>query len=86
MYQARQVLPDLITDWSVRGLLLRLLKDDRGQDLIEYGLLGAFIGTVGILAWQAISVQIGTHYTGWDTSVQSRSLCTPDPNLGGGCP
>ena len=70
---------------SFRRLIVRLLGDEAGQDVIEYGLLAAFIGTVGILTWQAITTQIGTHYSGWNSSIQSRSLCTPDPG-GGGCP
>jgi len=69
---------------SVRQLIVRLFRDESGQDIIEYGLLGAFIGTVGILAWQGISAQIGIHYSGWNTGVQGLSACTPDPG-GGGC-
>lgn len=65
----------------------RFVREDDGQDLIEYGLLAAFIGTVGIVAWMNIQNQIGLHYAGWGTSVGSLSRCTPDPVLlgGGGC-
>jgi Flp pilus assembly pilin Flp len=71
------------TDSSVRALIVRVFRDENGQDLIEYGLLGAFIGTVGIFTWQAIGSSIGTHYSGWDTAVQSLSSCTPDSGLTG---
>jgi Flp pilus assembly pilin Flp len=66
-------------------LLERLLREESGQDILEYALLGAFIGTVGILAWQNIGAGIFRAYTGWDTNIQRLSACTPDPG-GGGCP
>ena len=66
------------------SLMERLLRDERGQDLIEYALLAAFIGTVGILVWQSIGTGVLNAYTGWDTGVQDLSKCTPDPG-GAGC-
>jgi Flp pilus assembly pilin Flp len=57
----------------------RLLLDDAGQDLIEYALLAAFIGTVSILVWNAIAAGIGADYIGWDGAVQGLSTTTPDP-------
>lgn len=68
----------------VTAMLLRLLISDDGQDLIEYSLLAALIGIVGILAWANIGTAIGAAYTSWDTGVQNVSSCTPDPG-GGGC-
>jgi len=69
-------------------LVVRLLREESGQDIIEYALLAAFIGTVGTLAWQNIGAGIFRAYTGWDTGVQALSACTPDPAAagGGGCP
>jgi Flp pilus assembly pilin Flp len=64
--------------------MTRLLREDCGQDIVEYALLGALIGIVGILAWQNIAGGIGTAYTGWDSGVQDLSSCTPDPG-GAGC-
>jgi pilus assembly protein Flp/PilA len=57
----------------------RLISDDRGQDLIEYALLSALIGVVGILAWTNVASAIFTTYGGWDTNVQFLSATTPDP-------
>ena len=65
-------------------LFARLIRDDSGQDVLEYALLGAFIATVGIVAWESIGVRIAAAYTGWDSGVQSLSSCTPNPG-GGGC-
>src|SRR5258708_36367510 len=66
-------------DRSIRDLTVRFLTDDAVQDIVEYALLAAFIGTVGILAWQGVRTSVGTHYTGWDSAIQTRSSCTPDP-------
>jgi Flp pilus assembly pilin Flp len=63
-------------------MLLRLIKDDRGQDLIEYALLSAFIGVCAVAAWINIPPAIAQAYLNWDTNVQDLSSCTPDP--GGG--
>ncbi|MGH9172893.1 MAG: Flp family type IVb pilin [Vicinamibacterales bacterium] len=68
-----------------RGLILRFVCDDAGQDVIEYGLLSSGIALVGVLLWQTIGTGIFNAYTGWDTGVQGLSACTPDPG-GGGCP
>jgi Flp pilus assembly pilin Flp len=67
--------------------LLRFVREESGQDIIEYALLSALIGVVGILIWQNIGSGLASAYTGWDTGVQSISSCTPDPiaSGGGGC-
>jgi Flp pilus assembly pilin Flp len=65
-------------------MLWRLAANEEGQDLIEYALLSALIGLVGILTWTNITAGIGTTYGSWDTGLQSVSACTPDPG-GGGC-
>jgi Flp pilus assembly pilin Flp len=63
----------------MRTTLRRFVFDDRGQDLIEYALLSALIGVVGILAWTNVGGAINTTYTAWDTDVQGLSATTPDP-------
>ena len=30
----------------MQNLVVRLIRDDRGEDLIEYGLLAAFVATI----------------------------------------
>jgi Flp pilus assembly pilin Flp len=67
----------------VHHLVSRFVREDDGQDIIEYGLLAAFIGVVGILTWQNIGVGIKNAYTGWDTGIQNLSSCTPDPGATG---
>ncbi len=63
----------------MRTMLRRFIFDDRGQDLIEYALLSALIGVVGIIAWTNVGGAINTTYTTWDTDVQGLSATTPDP-------
>jgi Flp pilus assembly pilin Flp len=65
-------------------LLVSLFRDEAGQDVMEYALLAAFIGTVGVLAWQGVGAGIASAYLGWDSGVHGLSGCTPDPG-GGGC-
>ena len=65
-------------------LLERLLREEAGQDVIEYALLSAFVGVLGVLAWQNVGTRLGTLYVGWDNGVQDLSSCTPDPG-GTGC-
>lgn len=48
---------------------LRLLREDDGQDLVEYALLGAFIGVVSVLVWQSIVSLLGDRYTDYNTNV-----------------
>ncbi len=65
-------------------MLRRFIFDDGGQDLIEYALLGALVGIVGIAAWTNVGSAIFTTYGGWDTNVQTLSgTQMPDP-IGGG--
>jgi Flp pilus assembly pilin Flp len=44
--------------------------DECGQDLVEYALLTALIGLVGITVWATIVGLIGDRYTDYDTGVQ----------------
>ena len=41
---------------------LQSLKDERGQDLIEYALLGALISVASIAAMNAVAVAIAAEF------------------------
>jgi Flp pilus assembly pilin Flp len=47
----------------LKKLLNKLLKDEGGQDIIEYALLGAFISIVAIAIIKAIGPLLVTIYT-----------------------
>ena len=40
----------------------RFLRDENGQDMVEYGLLAAFISIVAVAALQAIGPLVNTMY------------------------
>jgi Flp pilus assembly pilin Flp len=42
--------------------LKRMLRNDEGQDMVEYGLLGAFISIVAIAALRAIGPLVNAIY------------------------
>jgi Flp pilus assembly pilin Flp len=65
----------------VQGLLRRLLRDECGQDLIEYVLLTATIGLSAIATWPLIATAIGVSYQQLDSNTQNLWV-PPDP--GGG--
>lgn len=69
---------------QTRATWRAMAADESGQDIIEYGLLGALIGIVSILIWQALVGTVSNVYSAADTGVQNASACTPDPG-GGGC-
>ena len=41
---------------------MRIMSDDSGQDMVEYGLLAAFISIVAIAALQAIGPLVNAVY------------------------
>jgi Flp pilus assembly pilin Flp len=50
-------------------MLWKLIIDEDAQDLVEYALLGAFIGVVSIIVWQNIVTALGLRYTDYNTNV-----------------
>lgn len=60
----------------------RLLRDERGQDIIEYVLLTAALGITSIAVWPIISASIGQSYQQLDTNTQD--LWVPPNPAGGG--
>ena len=54
----------------MRTLLARLRRETDAQDLVEYALLVALVGLVGIAAWSLIRTNLGSQYTKYDTNTQ----------------
>lgn len=46
-----------------------LLRDDEGQDVIEYSLLGAFISIVAIIAIKAVGTAVNTIFQNIQTEL-----------------
>lgn len=47
-----------------------LIRQEAGQDLVEYALLAMFLVLTIVAVWQAIAAAIGLNYGGYDTGVQ----------------
>ncbi len=57
----------------VRNLVGRLLRENKGQDIIEYALLAALISLV-VVGWL---IQIGVSLDGWYTDIADVFLSIP---------
>jgi Flp pilus assembly pilin Flp len=57
----------------MKNLFGRLLREDAGQDLIEYALLAGLVSTATIAAMITLSGNISTRYDGIASTVQSAS-------------
>ena len=62
----------------MKVLVRRFLADDSAQDLVEYALLGAFIGVVSVLVWQNIASLIGVRYAEYNVNVNTL-WASPEP-------
>jgi len=59
-------------------MLRRFLRDEDAQDLVEYALLGLFVGVVGVIVWNNIVTALGLRYGEYNTNVQDLWV-PPDP-------
>ena len=55
----------------MRVFLLRLAREDEGQDLIEYALLAAFIALTSVAMITDIGTGLNLVYTSVSTEIQS---------------
>jgi Flp pilus assembly pilin Flp len=60
------------------GFFHRFVRDEDGQDLVEYALLLLFLGFVGLAAAPAIEIALAAAYAAWDTGTQDLWV-PPDP-------
>jgi Flp pilus assembly pilin Flp len=50
---------------SPRSIVERFVREDGGQDIVEYALLAAFFGVVGYLALSGIGTAVLNTYNSW---------------------
>jgi Flp pilus assembly pilin Flp len=62
------------------GSLRAFILDERGQDVIEYGLLSALIGIVSITVWLSIEGSLQNAYLSYEDAVRD---LWESPNPGG---
>jgi len=58
---------------ALNALVLRLIRDEEGQDLIEYALLATFVSLVAIAGATLLGTALNTWYTKVESRVQSAS-------------
>ncbi len=51
--------------------LRAFIREENGDDLLEYALLGTFVGLVGLVAFNLLSANINSTYNSWDSSIQN---------------
>jgi Flp pilus assembly pilin Flp len=61
-------------------VLRAFVVDERGQDVIEYGLLSALFGIVSLVVWISIQGTLRDSYVAYDADVQN---LWESPNPGG---
>ena len=52
-----------MTDMNLNSLFARLVRDEQGQDLIEYALLATFVSLVAILGATALGTALNNWYS-----------------------
>jgi len=63
---------------SVTDALGRLLREDAGQDVIEYAFLAALVAVAAAETIHILETTLHDAYTRWDTDTQAIAM-TPDP-------
>jgi pilus assembly protein Flp/PilA len=56
---------------AAREPLRRFLRDEAGQDLIEYALVAALVGLGAVASMKTLSTKIGSAFTAIGTSLTS---------------
>jgi pilus assembly protein Flp/PilA len=56
---------------KIKQALVALIKDESGQDLIEYALVAGLVGLGAVVAMSGLSGKIGNAFTGIGTSLAS---------------
>jgi len=55
----------------MKNVIDRFIRDDQGQDLIEYALLAGFISLVAVVAITNVGTGINAVYTNMDSQVKA---------------
>ena len=55
----------------MKSLFVRFVREDQGQDLIEYALLAGFISLVAVVAITNVGTGVNNVYNGINTQVRA---------------
>ena len=61
----------------MKNLIARFVREEEGQDIIEYSLLAAFISISGYLILQSIGTSVNSIYTKVQTATSSAEAAAP---------
>jgi pilus assembly protein Flp/PilA len=61
----------------MKNLIARFVRDEQGQDLIEYALLAGFISLVVVGAVTVVGTALDTHYDAVGTAVTNATPAAP---------
>jgi pilus assembly protein Flp/PilA len=56
----------------MKNLIARFVREEEGQDVIEYALLGAFISIVAIVMIGNVGTEVNEIFTEINTALQTR--------------
>jgi pilus assembly protein Flp/PilA len=57
----------------MKNFIARFVREDEGQDLVEYALLIAFVSLAAIVGMQALGTAINTKYKSISTTLSNAS-------------
>ena len=63
----------------MKNLIARFVRDEQGQDLIEYALLGSFVSLAAYAGANALGGALNGWYDGTKTSVNNAAAKTKIP-------
>ena len=64
----------------MKSLFVRFVRQDEGQDLIEYALLASFLGFAAMTAVTLLGAAMKSSYAAWDAAGQTDTMVdVPDP-------
>ena len=66
----------------MKDFLRDLIRDESGQDLVEYALLTVFVAIVGALSFNLITDALGNSYPQWDAHEQNLWMPQDPPGFG----
>ena len=62
----------------MKSLLARFVREESGQDLIEYALIAAIISSAGVLVFPSIGNKLDAAFKNWGTNIYGAAE-PPDP-------
>ena len=64
----------------MKNLIAGFFRDESGQDLIEYALLGSFVSIAALLGAQSLGTNLNSWYNGIGATVSSATVQSSPTN------